>query len=230
MKSTRSDWLIPAGLIALSLVPALAGTARLAQIRGGVATPENARFLEMPAPIIVHVAGAVLYSIVGSVQFSPGLRRRNRPWHRMAGRVLLPAGFAVALSGLWMTLAYPWPHGDGVGVFLERLLFGAAMLVSLSIGTYALLRRKYSEHGDWMIRAYAIGLGAGTQVLTHLPWFILVDMKPGETPRAVMMGLGWSINVVFAEWVIGRPAVRFRTDTPTGLALSPMGGLASEKR
>ncbi|HEX6941819.1 MAG TPA: hypothetical protein VF128_02760 [Gemmatimonadaceae bacterium] len=32
--------------------------------------------------------------------------------------------------------------------------------------------RKYAEHGDWMIRAYAIGMGAGTQVLAHLPWFI----------------------------------------------------------
>jgi hypothetical protein len=26
-----------------------------------------------------------------------------------------------------------------------------------------------------MTRAYAIGLGAGTQVLTHLPWFVLAD-------------------------------------------------------
>jgi hypothetical protein len=53
-----------------------------------------------------------------------------------------------------------------------------------------------------MIRAYAIGLGAGTQVLTHLPWFLLVDLKPGYLPRAVMMGLGWIINITVAENVI----------------------------
>jgi hypothetical protein len=35
-----------------------------------------------------------------------------------------------------------------------------------------------------MIRTYAIGMGAGTQVLTHLPWFIVTDVKPGETARA----------------------------------------------
>jgi hypothetical protein len=52
-----------------------------------------------------------------------------------------------------------------------------------------------------MMRGYAIGLGAGTQVLTHLPWFLLVG-KPGETPRAVMMGAGWVINLVVAEWII----------------------------
>jgi hypothetical protein len=55
-----------------------------------------------------------------------------------------------------------------------------------------------------MTRAYAIGMGAGTQVLTHLPWFILMDGKPGELPRAVMMGAGWVINVVVAEWIIRR--------------------------
>ena len=55
-----------------------------------------------------------------------------------------------------------------------------------------------------MTRAYAIGLGAGTQVLTHLPWFIFATGKPGEGPRAVMMGAGWLINILFAEWIIRR--------------------------
>jgi hypothetical protein len=54
-----------------------------------------------------------------------------------------------------------------------------------------------------MIRAYAIGMGAGTQVLTHLPWFILVG-KPGESARTALMGAGWVINVVVAEWIIRR--------------------------
>jgi len=58
-----------------------------------------------------------------------------------------------------------------------------------------------------MIRAYAIGLGAGTQVLTHLPWFILVG-RPDELSRGVLMGAGWIINVAVAEWVIRRPVTR----------------------
>lgn len=53
-----------------------------------------------------------------------------------------------------------------------------------------------------MTRAFAIGLGAGTQVFTHLPWFLLVDRTPGETPRAIFMGAGWAINVLVAEWII----------------------------
>ena len=204
----RSDRLIPGSLIMLALVPALAGIGRLVQLGTGDITPDNSRFFAAPIPIILHIVPAIAYSIVGALQFSPGFRKRNRRWHRIAGRVLLPCAMLVALSGLWMTLTYPWPAGDGVAVYVERLVFGTAMLLSVVMGIDAIRRRKYTEHGEWMIRAYAIGMGAGTQVLTHLPWFILTDVKPGEMARGVMMGLAWVINLAVAEWIIRKPVTK----------------------
>lgn len=215
MTAMRADWRIPIALIALSLVPALAGTMRLVQLASGApVTPENARFFASPIPVTVHIGAVIVYSILGAFQFSRGFRRRHRRWHRTAGKILIPLGLVAACSGLWMTLFYPWPAGDGQGVYLERLVVGIAMVVSLALGVRAILRRDFTSHGHWMIRAYAIGLGAGTQVLTHLPWFILVDTKPGELPRAVMMGAGWAINVVVAEWIIRRPRLRPFTSGP----------------
>lgn len=204
MHTRRSDWLVPAGLIALSLVPAIAGTARLAQLGGGTVTSDNARFHAAPAPIVLHVVAAVIYSILGALQFSPGFRRSHRRLHRHAGRLLIVLALVAASSGLWMTLTYPWPAGDGVVVYIERLVFGGAMVLSLLLGIDAIRRRRFAEHGEWMIRAYAIGLAAGTQVLTHLPWFVLMDVAPGATARGVMMGLGWVVNVGVGEWVVGR--------------------------
>jgi uncharacterized membrane protein len=202
--SRRSDWLIPALLILLSLVPAIAGTARLAELVGGAkVTAANARFFAHPIPVVLHILVVIPYSIVGAFQFSPGFRRRNRPWHRAAGRVLGICGLVVALTGLWMAQFYPWPEGDGQGVYVERLVFGTAMAASIVLGIDAVRRRDFKAHGAWMTRAYAIGLGAGTQVLTHLPWFILVG-KPGESARTLLMGAGWVINVLVAEWIIRR--------------------------
>lgn len=206
-RRARADWLVPAGLVLLSLLPALAGSARLHELATGAElTEQNARFLAAPLPVGIHIVSAVLYSILGAFQFSPGFRRRNRRWHRIAGRVLLPAGLLVAISGMWMTLTYPWPAGDGVLVFVERLVFGSAMLVALVLGVQAIRRRRFVAHGEWMIRAYAIGLGAGTQVLTHLPWFLIAEGWPGELPRGLMMGAGWVINLAVAEWLIRRHA------------------------
>ena len=209
MKPNRSEWLVPAGLVALGLVPAIAGTVRLAQLAGGAAiTPDNARFFASPLPIVLHIPAVILYSFVGAFQFARGFRRRHRAWHRAAGRVLVGCGLVAALSGLWMAYFYPWPAGDGVAVYVERLVVGTAMLASLLLAIAAVRRRDFTTHGEWMIRAYAIGLGAGTQVLTHLPWFIIADGKPGETARGVMMGAGWAINMVVAEWIIRRGRVR----------------------
>jgi uncharacterized membrane protein len=189
----------------LSLVPALAGTARMVELGGGAEiTPANARFFATPLPVLVHIPSAIIYSIVGAFQFSPGFRRRHRKWHRSMGKVLLVGGLLVALSGLWMAHFYPWPAGDGQLVYIERLVFGWGMVLSIGLGIDAIRRRAYAVHGEWMIRAYAIGLGAGTQVLTHLPWFILSDQRPDELARGVMMGAAWVINLAFAEWVIRR--------------------------
>jgi uncharacterized membrane protein len=172
--------------------------------------------------VVLHILAVVPYSILGAFQFAPAFRRRHHGWHRAAGRVLAPLGLLGALTGLWMAQVYPWPAGDGQILYVERMVFGTAMAASIVLGLQAIRRRDFVSHGAWMTRAYAIGLGAGTQVLTHLPWALLVGGRPGELPRAVMMGAGWVINVVVAEWIIRRRRARRSPVAVTGHpALAP---------
>ena len=207
----RSDWGIPAGLIALSVVPALAGTARLVELaRGAAITAANARFFAMPLPVVLHIIAVIPFSIFGAIQFVPTFRQRHRNWHRLAGRALVACGLTAAVTGLWMTQFYPWPVGDGEALYVLRLIFGTAMLVSMVMAIDAIRRRNFAEHGEWMIRAYAIAMGAGTQVLTHLAYFLLIG-KPDESSRAVLMGAGWIANFAVAEWIIRRAPVRRAT-------------------
>ena len=152
--------------------------------------------------MILHIVSAFLFSIVGALQFSPAFRRRRRRLHRATGWLLAPCGLVVALTGLWMAHFYPWPAGDGLMVYVERLVFGSAMLACIVWSLVAVGRRDFAAHGAWMTRGYAIGLGAGTQAFTHLPWFVLSDAAPGELARGIMMGAGWVINVAAAEWFI----------------------------
>ena len=58
-----------------------------------------------------------------------------------------------------------------------------------------------------MTRGYAIGVAAGTQALTGLPWMLLVG-PPDEPTRAVLLGAAWVINLAVAEYVIHRRARR----------------------
>jgi len=205
-KSSKFEWLIPVALILLSLVPAIAGSARLVELSSNTEiTPANARFFDSPLPVVIHIIGATLYSILGAFQFAPNLRRRNTRWHRFIGKwILVPSGVAAALSGLWMNQFYNLPEVDGEFLYIQRVFFGIAMFLSIVLGALAVRRRDYKSHGNWMMRGYAIGLGAGTQVFTHLPW-VLFWGAPDEWTRALLMGAGWVINLAIAEWIIRKP-------------------------
>lgn len=207
-KAVWAAWLVPAGLIVLSLIPVIAGAVRITELTGGAeVTPDNARFFASPLPVVLHILSASLYAILGAFQFVPSFRRRRRSWHRAAGRLLIPCGLAAGLSGLWMTLFYPWPEGDGELLYGLRLLFGLAMVGSIVLGVVAIRRRDFVGHGDWMIRGYAIGLGAGTQVLTLLAGELIAG-PPSEFSRALLMGAAWVINLAVAEWIIRKQPAR----------------------
>ena len=219
----RADWPIIAGLIALTLVPAVAGSVRLATMAAGAAvTPENARFFASPVPVIVHIISVTLFCILGAFQFAPGFRRRHPLWHRRTGRVLMVAGILSGLSGLWMTQFYPLHAINQQGVLLYgfRMLIGTAMVGAIALSWAAIMRRDIARHRAWMIRGYAIGQGAGTQVFTMLPWALIVGV-PSELTRDILMIAGWLINLAVAEWIIRRQVRRARIDRVQPAELAP---------
>jgi hypothetical protein len=196
--ASSPPWLLPSALIALSLVPILAGAARVSQLaRGATANAATARFVESPHPIVVHIIGATLFCVLGALQFLPTLRRRR--WHRVAGRLVLPAGLVAALSGLWMAFFYALPTAENHPLLKAfRLVLGVGMVLALVLGLVAIVRRDLGAHRAWMVRSYAIGLGAGTQALMMVPWWLLLG-KPTGITYALLMGAGWAINLVVAE-------------------------------
>lgn len=201
----RREWLAPAGLIALSLVPVLSGAARLTQLStGATITADNARFFDSPVPIVVHIVGSSVFLVLGALQFAPSLRRRR--WHRIAGRVVAPAGLLAALSALWMTIFYEMPASvTGPGLSALRIVLATVMAGAIVAAFLAIRRGDVRTHSAWMTRAYAIGLGAGTQVLTFVP-YTLAFGAPGPVLHTVLMAAGWGINLLVAEIVIRRRA------------------------
>lgn len=203
-KKTSSGYRLAALVIVLSVVPVGAGVVRLAEIaRGAAVTANNARFLASPAPIVAHVIGVSPFLVLGVLQLVPAFRERRLRWHRIAGRALTLCGICAALSGLWMTAFYARGAGDGALLDALRFAFGSAMLVSLVLGWAAIRRRDVTAHAAWMTRAYAIGAGAITQMLVHLPW-VFAHRTPGVLTRALLHGAGWTINLLIAEWSLRR--------------------------
>jgi uncharacterized membrane protein YozB (DUF420 family) len=213
--SPRSNWLIPTGLLVLSAVPVLAGGLRLVELAGGAQVlPDGDRIGSVPVPVVLHIVSVTVFSGLGAFQFAPRFRRRRRRWHRVAGRMIVPCGLLVALSGVWLTLFLPRSAVDGDVLAAIRVAVAVAMGASLILGLVAIRRRDFARHRAWMIRGYAIGMGAGTQFFTQVAWLVAAGplTMSGKTGT---LTAGWLINVVVAEWVIRR--------RPAGATPGPAG-------
>jgi uncharacterized membrane protein len=213
----RSRWLVPALLIAISIVPVAAGAVLIAQLAGGAQiTPANARFFASPVPVMIHIPAASLLLVLGPFQFIPGLRRRRPGLHRAAGWLLVPCGIATGLAGLWMAVYYPLAPGDVEVLRFIRLVFGSALVASFAVGLVAIRRRDIAGHRAWMIRGYAIGQGAGTQFVTGMCWLVATGGRPEEgMPKAVLLAASWVFNILLAEWLIRRKLLRNLSATPS---------------
>jgi len=200
--STR--WLVPTGLVLLVVIPLASGALRMMELAGGPKImPANPPMVAMPLPVVVHILSAAVFALLGAFQFVTGFRGRHRDWHRVAGRVVVGCGLLVGLSGLWMTLFYSSAAGTGDLLYVFRLLFGSGMVVSIILGFVAIRRGDVLGHRAWLTRAYAIGLGAGTQVLTGMAESLIVSPRSALS-TALAMGAGWVINLAVAEWAIRR--------------------------
>jgi len=163
--SAKADWLAPAGLIAISVIPVVAGIFRLVQLGGGAEiTSDNARFFAAPLPVVLHITCVTIYCVLGAFQFPPRIRRCNPNWHRAGGRIFVPCGLVAALTGLWMTQYYPAANlvgplpadFDGSFVYAFRVLAGSAMALFLCLGFAAVMRRDIPHHRAWVMRGYAL--------------------------------------------------------------------------
>jgi uncharacterized membrane protein len=207
MSTPRSpSWTLLSALLLLSLVPVLAGAARLATLAaGGAVTPDNARFMAAPWPVALHILSATVFCVLGAFQFDAALRQQYQQVHRIAGRVLVACGLLAALTGLWMTVCYPIPAElQGPLLFWIRIAVAMAMLLAIVTSTKAVLQQRLAHHRAWMVRAYALGQGAGTQVLLLLPVSLWAG-APKLLLRDILMAAAWGLNVVAAEWILRRP-------------------------
>ena len=207
-RKNRTPWWVPAGLILLSVIPLTFGAIHLYQLMNGIEiTTPNARIFASPAPVVIHIISATVYALLGAFQFVSRLWQRGIKWHRWVGRLLLPFGLLVGFSGLWMTLFYPYPEGASKLLYVLRLFFGSGMVLSIILGFISIRKRDVTQHQAWMTRAYAIGMGAGTQVLTGMVGALIFG-KVNQFENALLMGAAWAINLAIAEWSIRKSSIK----------------------
>lgn len=200
-----SRWLtkpfvVPAALFLGTLLTIVLALVQAVQIPLGALPEDSQRLSAVPVWHFMHVLGGATFGILGPIQFGRVLMRRYGFLHRVMGRVFVAAGAMISLSAL--SLLWHFPDTYSVPMNSGRLLFGIALGVALAMAMQAIHKRDFTRHRNWMIRAYAIGMGATAVTMVFFPIYAITGEPPtGLASDIVFLG-SWAACVVFAEVLV----------------------------
>jgi uncharacterized membrane protein len=187
-------------------IPVITAGVLSVQVPLGAVPADSLRLMVAPAALFLHALAGFSFGLAGPLQFTRALRGRFDRLHRAAGRVFVVAGVVLGLSGL-VLLARVESVATAI-LDTTRGLAGAALLLALALGMFAIRSRDLSRHRAWMIRAYAIGMGSGTVALVYFPIYLVTGAPPKGLSADLVVTGWWGFNVLIAEVIIRQRVAR----------------------
>jgi uncharacterized membrane protein len=122
----------------------------------------------IPWLIIPHVAGGIAALLIGPIQFSSRLRRRNPKFHRILGRIYVGSVFTAAPLAVVLSNHRHDPHAIH---FVVATFVQAGTWIVTTTAAFLTARNRYvQQHREWMVRSYAMTFTfVGTRVLQPIP-------------------------------------------------------------
>ena len=177
--------------------------------RNNPAAALDTHFADHRTLTLGHVLPAMLFMVLGPLQFVRSLRSKHPQIHRWSGRIFLTASAVVGITGLTMA----W--GKTIGGIDEKAaitLFGTFFLIALAKALWHALHRQFVQHREWMIRGYAIGLAVAT-IRPIMGTFFAAALMRGHMPEpreffGTAFWIGFTLQMMAAEMWINytRPA------------------------
>ncbi|MBW4656930.1 MAG: DUF2306 domain-containing protein [Kaiparowitsia implicata GSE-PSE-MK54-09C] len=193
---------VPAALYFGTLLTIVLALVQVVQIPLGTLPEDSLRLTIAPVWHFMHVLGGATFGILGPIQFGRVLVYRYGRLHRVMGRVFVAAGAMISLSSL--SLLWHFPETYSVPMNSGRLLFGIGLGLALAIAMHAIRKGDFTRHRNWMIRAYAIGMGATAVTMVFFPIYVITGEPPtGLVADIIFLG-SWAACVVFAEGLVRR--------------------------
>lgn len=195
-------FVVPAALFFGTLLTIILALVQAVQIPLGALPADSLRLSAAPVWHFMHVLGGAAFGILGPIQFSRVLMVKYGLLHRVLGRVFVAAGAMLSLSSLG--LLWRFPGANSAPMSSGRLLFGIALGVALAIAMQAVHKRDFTRHRNWMIRAYAIGMGATAVTMVFFPIYVITGEPPAGLVSDIAFLGSWTACIVFAEGLVRR--------------------------
>jgi hypothetical protein len=187
-------------LFIATAIPIISGPIRMFQILSDQLPADAIRFNAVPWGLFFHSLGGTMFGIIGPIQFSGAIKKRFGKFHRISGRIFVVAGFFLGLSAIRLLIEFP--NASTWVLVTARAVAGLGLMATLTLALLAIFNGDVMRHRNWMIRAYAIGMGAATIAFIQLPIFLIRGKALEGYLADFAFVLSWVINLTIAELVI----------------------------
>ena len=160
-------------------------------------------FVSNPVLTLLHILPALLFIVLGLLQFAKRIRKKYPTFHRWNGRVLLIIGALVGVSGIVMGFKMAI---SGISETAAITFFGSWFLFALAKAFVLIRQRKIDLHREWMIRAFATGM-AVTTTRPIVGIFFATSPLTHLTPQdffGTALWIGFTLHLILAEVWINR--------------------------
>ncbi|SFR34636.1 Predicted membrane protein [Yoonia tamlensis] len=193
---------VAAALLFLSSIPIMMALVRVVQIPLGQTPADTAHLMQMPLHYWGHAAAGATFALLGPLQFGRVLARKFGWLHKFTGRIFVLAGAVMALTGLGLIAGLP--QTSSLLIDSMRIAGGATLLVMLAVSLAAIRKRNLPRHRDWMIRAYAVGVGQSLVSFILFPVYLITGEPPAGVIADLVFAVSWVVTIGVAELIIAR--------------------------
>jgi uncharacterized membrane protein len=154
-------------------------------------------------PLLIHAHAVVGLTLVLAFpfQFWRDFRNRHRRLHRLMGYMTVTTLALLSISGLAVSIFYPFA---GIAGVIPNLVWMSAILFAVGKAVGCIKRRDIFGHETWMTRAIAITFGV-TFASLYLPFLTGLLHMPSRLALAVSFWLGVGECLGVAEIWLRRP-------------------------
>jgi uncharacterized membrane protein len=142
-----------------------------------------------------HIAAGLTAMILGPLQFSARLRRRNIARHRILGKIYV--GAVVVATLLATTIAWHYPAFFPYSAATQS----GAWLVTTGAAFFTARNRHIEQHRRWMARSYAIGcVFILARILNFVPAYTRISLEAGSYAILLLTIVAMMAADLIVDW------------------------------
>lgn len=164
----------------------------------------------------IHIFSSTLVLLAGFTQFSRTILQKWPKLHRSMGYVYIVTLLFISGPGAWVMAFHA---NGGIPARASFVLLTFLWYVFTITATVYVYRRRWNEHGNFMLRSYALTFSAITLRLYAFGIdYFQIHIKPAEAYITIAW-LSWVPNLLLAELFIRMGFVKrlFRAQRDTAL-------------